>query len=75
MKWFLMVGVQLLFAIFMYLMGSVFFGAALVPGLALFLNVWHATVDIDPVLRLFFLGTTLSLGYFIFGLTLVILVG
>ena len=75
MKWFLTVVVQLLFAIFMYLMGSIFFGAALVPGMALFLKVWHMTVSTTPLLRLFFVGTALSLGYFIFGLTLILLVG
>ena len=75
MKWLLTVLVQLFFAIFMYLMGSIFFGAALVPGLALFLKVWHLTVSTAPLLRLFLVGTALSLGYFIFGLTLILLVG
>ncbi|MEI8176193.1 MAG: DapH/DapD/GlmU-related protein [Candidatus Omnitrophota bacterium] len=75
MKWLLTVVAQLLFAIFMYVMGSVFFGAALVPGLALLLKVWHATVAMIPLVRLFFLGTAVSLGYFIFGLTLILLVG
>jgi acetyltransferase-like isoleucine patch superfamily enzyme len=75
MKWFLTILVQLLFAVFMYLMGSVFFGAALVPGLALFLKVWNTTASMAPLLRLFFVGTTISLGYFIFGLMLIVLVG
>ena len=75
MQWFLTVLVQLLFAIFMYVMGSIFFGAALVPGVALFLKVWQATVATTPILRLFFLGMTLSAGFFIFGLTLILLVG
>lgn len=75
MKWFLTVVIQLLFAIFMYLMGSLFFGAALVPGLALVFNVWQTTVAMTPLLRLFLIGLTLSLGYFIFGLMLVVLVG
>ena len=69
------VAVQLLFAIFMYLMGSIFFGAALVPGLALFFKVWHATVTLTPILRLFLVGTSLALGYFLFGLTLILLIG
>ena len=75
MKWFLTVLIQLLFAVFMYLMGSIFFGAALVPGLALVLKVWHTTATTPLLLRLFFVGTTLSLGYFIFGLMLIVLVG
>jgi len=75
MKWFLGVVVQVFFAIFMYVMGSIFFGAALVPGLVLFLKVWHVTSATPLGLRLFYIGTTLSLGYFIFGLVLIILVG
>jgi len=75
MKWLVTVLIQLLFALFMYLMGSIFFGAALVPGLALFLKVWHATTTTPLFLRLFFIGTTLSLGYFIFGLMLILIVG
>ena len=75
MKWFLTVLVQLLFAVFMYVMGSIFFGAALVPALALFLKVWHGTLAMAPLVRLFCVGTTLALGYFIFGLMLIVLVG
>lgn len=75
MKWLLTVVVQLLFAIFMYVMGAIFFGAALVPGVALFLKVWQITLLTAPLLRLFFLGVTLSAGFFIFGLTLILLVG
>lgn len=75
MKSFLTVLVQLLFAIFMYVMGSLFFGAALVPGVALFLKVWQATLATTPIWRLFALGVALSAGFFIFGLTLIVLVG
>ena len=75
MKWLWVSLVQLLFTIFMYLMGSVFFGVALVPGLALLYKVWVATSYFDFIPRLFALGFTLSLGYFIFGITLILLVG
>ena len=75
MNWMLMTFAQLLFTLFMYAMGSIFFGTALVPGLALLANVWRHTAHSDPLTRLFFLGTTLALGYFIFGFTLIILVG
>jgi acetyltransferase-like isoleucine patch superfamily enzyme len=39
------------------------------------LNVLQATAATEPVLRLFFLGMALSAGFFIFGLTLILLVG
>ncbi len=75
MKWLMAVATQLLFTIFMYLMTSVFFGAALVPALALVFKVWHVTVDATPLLRFFFLGTSVALGYFLFGITLILLIG
>jgi acetyltransferase-like isoleucine patch superfamily enzyme len=75
MKWLLTVLVQLVFAVFMYVMGAIFFGAAMVPGLALVLRVWNLTTTTPILLKLFYLGTAVSLGYFIFGLMLIILVG
>ena len=67
--------IQLLFTLFMYAMGTVFFGAALVPGLALFFKMWDVSLYMGNLPRLFILGATLALGYFIFGLTLILLVG
>ena len=75
MKWLWMTISQLLFSLFMYLMGSIFFGAALVPSLMLVLKVWNTTLTMALLPRLFFLGTTLALSYFIFGFTLILLVG
>ena len=75
MRSFLITLVQLLFTVFMYLMGSVFFGMAMIPGLALLMKIWNATLDFSLIPRLFFLGTTLALGYFLFGFTLIVLVG
>lgn len=75
MKWLWVTLTQLLFTLFMYLMGSVFFGLAMVPGLALLLKVWETTLNTNLIFRLFCLGFTLSLGYFLFGLTLILVVG
>ena len=76
MNSFLMTGTQLLFTLFMYLMGSVFFGLAMIPSLALFFKVWNATIYSTSVFyRFFSIGFTIALGYFIFGLTLILLVG
>lgn len=75
MKWLWITITQLLFTLFMYIMGSVFFGAALVPGLALLIKVWKETLNYDFIPRLFCLGFTLALGYFLFGITLILLVG
>ena len=66
---------QIFFAIFMYAMGAIFFGAAMIPGLALLAKAWQASADFVPLLRFFVLGMTIAFGYFLFGLTLVLLVG
>ena len=75
MKSFLITLLQLIFTLFMYLMGSLFFGLALIPGLAVIANVWERTLNQPFAARLFFLGTSISLGYLLFGFTLILLVG
>jgi acetyltransferase-like isoleucine patch superfamily enzyme len=75
MAWLLMTLAQVVFTIFMYGMGALFFGAALVPGLALIMKVWTVTADLSLLPRLFWLGTSIAMGYFVFGLTLIVLVG
>lgn len=75
MTWILTTIAQLLFSLAMYAMGAVFFGAALVPGLALVMKVWGGSAHVEPAARLFFLGISMALGYFLFGLTLIVLVG
>ncbi|MBI4844986.1 MAG: hypothetical protein HY810_00675, partial [Candidatus Omnitrophica bacterium] len=75
MKSFLITLTQLLFTLCMYFIGSVFFGLAIVPGLALLLKVWDISLGFGAIQRLIILGITLAFGYFLFGLTLVILVG
>jgi acetyltransferase-like isoleucine patch superfamily enzyme len=75
MNWLLITIIQLLFAVFMYAMGSVFFGASMVPGLLLLFKMWEMSLSWPVFLRLFVLGTTLAAGYFLFGLTLILLVG
>lgn len=66
---------QLIFTLIMYALGAVFFGAALVPGLVIFFRVLQITASLDPLLRVFLIGVSLAGGYFIFGLTLILLVG
>ncbi len=75
MAWLMMTLAQVVFTVFMYGMGALFFGAALVPGLALIMKVWMATVDLSLLPRLFWLGTSIAMGYFVFGLALIVLVG
>lgn len=66
---------QLIFSLSMFAMGIFYFGAALTPGAALLLNVWRNTQSVDLWHRCFYLGLAASAAYFIFGLTLILLVG
>jgi hypothetical protein len=75
MKSFLMTISQLLFAVLMYCIGAVFFGLALVPVIALLFKVWSLTLHITLPARFIFLGISLGAGFFIFGLSLVIIAG
>ncbi len=75
MSWILVILGQLMFSLFMYGMGVIFFGAAIVPGLAFFIKVWNWSLSFKSLPRLFYLGMSIALGYFLFGLTLILLIG
>jgi len=66
---------QAVFSLAMYSMAVVFFGISLAPGVALFIRVWPAALNFSLPLRCVFLGMSVAAGYFLFGLTLVLLVG
>jgi len=59
----------------MYLVGTIFFGLALIPGIALVLKAWHAGISLQPLPRYSILGFSIAGGYFLFGFTLILLAG
>ncbi len=73
-SWMMTLG-QICFTLFMYVMGALFFGMALMPGLAFIFQVWSASLSLPILARTFCLGVSLALAYFLFGLTLILLVG
>lgn len=75
MRSFLITAGQLLFSLSMYCMGTVFFGLALVPGIALFFKVWALGQGMNDFARLFLLGISLAAGYFMFGFSLIAIAG
>lgn len=75
MKSFLITVGQLFFSLFMYVLGTIFFGLALIPGIALVLKTWTATFGLSNLSRFFILGISLASAYFLFGFSLIILVG
>lgn len=66
---------HLLFSLVMYAMGVVYFGLALGPGVYIFFKVWTRALNLALPLRCIVLGVAIALGFILFGLTLVFLVG
>ncbi len=66
---------QGLVTICIYTLGSLFYGAALVPSLMFVHRIWILSEPLSLLARFFFLGVTLALGFFLFGLCLILLVG
>jgi len=75
MKSFLATLGQLVFSLLMYCMGTIFFGLALIPGIALVLRVWTIGLQMSNLTRFLLLGISLAGGYFLFGFSLIALVG
>lgn len=66
---------QLAFTLVMYFLATIYFGIALMPGVSLVFKVDALSQDSDIFLRCLLFGFALAAGYFIFGLTLIILAG
>lgn len=66
---------QLIFSLVMYIIGTVYFGLALIPGIAIFLKAWNAGFLMQPFARYALLGCSLAGGYFIFGFSMIMLAG
>jgi serine acetyltransferase len=75
MGWLLLTIGQLFFSLIMYVLGTVYFGLALVPSLMLVFTVWGYAQHQGAFMKLFLLGMSISAGFIIFGLTLLLLVG
>ncbi|MCA9404408.1 MAG: hypothetical protein KC897_11540 [Candidatus Omnitrophica bacterium] len=74
-KYPLQILIQLLFTLVMYAMAVLFFGISLMPGLAMLLKTWDAVHTAPLWQKTMCLGFALSAGFFLFGITLVLLVG
>lgn len=67
--------IQGIIVLFLYVLGAAVIGAAMAPSIVLFLNILNATLLWAPWARALALGLGLAVGFFIFGLTLLVLVG
>lgn len=66
---------QLLFSLFMYAIGTVFFALALMPGIALVMKSWTKSLGMYGLPKLFIIGGSLAGAYFLFGFTLIAIIG
>jgi acetyltransferase-like isoleucine patch superfamily enzyme len=67
--------VQLLFAAFLHLMGALIIGSAIFPGVLLIYYAWTHTVVYFVVLRVWLLCVSLVLAYFVYGFSLISILG
>lgn len=75
MKSFLITVFQLFFSLLMYVLCTIFFALALIPGIALVFKAWVVTLGMNGLQRFFILGISLASAYFLFGFSLILLVG
>ncbi len=66
---------QVIFTVLMYGVAVVVLGAAIFPGAALWYRAWLATAMWDTAPRLLALSCAAVAGYFVFGISLIVLVG
>lgn len=66
---------QLLFAAFLHLMGALVIGSAIFPGILLIYYAWTHTVVYFVVLRVWLLCVSLVLAYFVYGFSLISILG
>lgn len=66
---------QLVFSLLMYCIAAIFFGLALVPGIALVFKAWQVGLGMSTFFRFTLLGLAIAGGYFLFGFSLILLAG
>ena len=75
MKSFLTTIGQVIFSLTMYIIGTILFALALMPGVYLILKAWSITSAMHGFFKFFIFGISLSAAYFLFGFSLILLVG
>jgi hypothetical protein len=67
--------VQLLFILLLYALGILIMGLAIFPGILLCYHIWMQTPGYPAQLRILFLCIAIAAAYFIYGFSLILLVG
>ena len=66
---------QIVFTLLLYIAGALIIGAALFPSAMMAIFVWHNTLQSALALRILWMCLAVSAGYFLFGLSLIFIVG
>ena len=66
---------QVLLTLLLYLIGSILMGVSLFPGLLFIQHIWSQAAGLTLVGRMLTLSLAISLAYFIYGVTLIVIVG
>jgi|TARA_B100000315_G_scaffold227305_1_gene234945 acetyltransferase-like isoleucine patch superfamily enzyme len=75
MKWLITSIAQMLFTLFLYVVGITVIGLAIYPGVLLCVNIWQITIGYTLAVRIFFLCFSMAAAYFIYGICLLLILG
>jgi len=75
MKWLWITIIQIIFTLVLYVLGIVILGLAIYPGAMVLLYAWNSTEPLELGLRTLLLCFSGVAGYFIFGFSLIFIVG
>ncbi len=75
MKYLLLIVSQTVFTLFLFALGALVMGVSLWPALMMVWTLWLKTEAMASSVRFLFLSITIAGGYFVFGLTLMLVVG
>ncbi len=75
MKWILTIVIQVLFALALYMLGAALIGLSLFPGMVLVWSTWNNAINFPFPVRILSICFAVAAAYFIYGFTLIFLVG
>jgi len=75
MKTFIMAVGQLFLTFSLYILGALLIGMSAFPGVLFCYHIWVKTAELSSIPRILFLSFSIGASYFIYGLTIIILVG
>jgi len=66
---------QLIFTLLLYIFGAALIGLSIFPGVLICRGIWINSIGVAMTLRLLYLSFGISLAYFVYGITIILLIG